>query len=70
MCPGPGGQGNYCLLQDLTCVAVLALILWALYVTPNLKQMGSSVEVIACWPEVFHWTKLASDETFGMKSEE
>lgn len=55
---------------DLTYVAVLALILKALYVMPNLKQMGSSVEVIACWPEVFHWSKLASDETFDMKPEE
>lgn len=70
MCPRPGGQGNYSIYKDLTYVAVLALILQALYVIPNLNQMGSSIEVIACWPEVFHWTKLASVETFDMKSEE
>lgn len=44
----PGGQGNYSILEDLTYVAVLALILQALYFIPNLKQIGSSVEVIAC----------------------
>lgn len=48
MCPRPGGQGNYSIYKDLTYVAVLALILQALYVIPNLNQMGSSVEVIAC----------------------
>lgn len=48
MCPRPRGQGNYSILEDLTCVAILALILQAIYFIPNLKQMGSSVEVIAC----------------------
>jgi len=26
--------------------------------------MGSAVEVIACWPEIFHWTELVLDEMF------
>lgn len=48
MCPWAGVEGNYSIHEDLTYVAVSALILQALYVIPNLKQMGSSVEVIAC----------------------
>lgn len=69
MCPRPGGQSNYSILEDLTYVAILALILQAIYFIPNLKQMGSSVEVIACWPEVFQWTELVLDEMFVTKLE-